>query len=354
MIQKQKKERRLVVVTTERDTKKSNYDDRGDTVGYILRKEWEDIIQGTGDIPFVAWSSEPESSNIYPQSVAGSVSPMNQLINLLVGSATTLDYIKSLNMGIVDQDALVIPAEGFELGAFAMFPVKGNPTEAYTPFNVQSSSEIYNTINAFQTYIDRSTNVSSILQGGSQKGEQTFSEVETLVNNSLEQITSRNVARVASDIERADKILRASKKIYNKLDPLVLDTRGYSDESISIEFSFKALFGGKEKYDFVCKSISQQEKSIRTQQKANGILTLLQLFPQNSQLQKMASTMLLRNSGFETDEIQRVLEEQEQDNAQQKERLREKELLEIQKAELANEQIDINNRTAQSGENSVQ
>ena len=257
-------------------------------------------------------------------------------------------------MGIVDQDALVIPAEGFELGAFAMFPVKGNPTEAYTPFNVQSSSEIYNTINAFQTYIDRSTNVSSILQGGSQKGEQTFSEVETLVNNSLEQITSRNVARVASDIERADKILRASKKIYNKLDPLVLDTRGYSDESISIEFSFKALFGGKEKYDFVCKSISQQEKSIRTQQKANGILTLLQLFPQNSQLQKMASTMLLRNSGFETDEIQRVLEEQEQDNAQQKERLREKELLEIQKAELANEQIDINNRTAQSEENSVQ
>ena len=64
--------------------------------------------------------------------------------------------------------------------------------------------------------------------------------------------------------------------------------------------------------------------------------------------------MLLRNSGFETDEIQRVLEEQEQDNAQQKEALREKELLEIQNAELANEQIDINNRTAQSGENSVQ
>jgi hypothetical protein len=174
---KKKKFERRVVVYAE------------DTI-VLMDEALEDLL-GVDFWPFVVWNEDPETNDIYPDSVADLVRPGNKLINVWYSQMAENRTLKNFQMH------WYLPMQGYTPqtytpgpGVMLPAPPGDDINKVLKPVEISGLDDTFNAINAVTKIVERGTGATAIEKGTSEKSQQTLGEIQILVGKAQERAVS--------------------------------------------------------------------------------------------------------------------------------------------------------------------
>lgn len=273
----------------------------------LLNEKLEDLI-GVDFWPFVIWSEDPETNDIYPDSVADLVRTPNKVLNIWFSQLIENRTLKNFQMhwflpGENYTPQTYTPGPGVMLPA----PPGEDINKVIKPVEV---SGLDDTLQAIQTVVqiaERGSGATAIEKGQPEKGEQTLGEVKILVGKANERTVGMAKFYRMSWEELAwkwDKLMHANAPKLIKLFKVSRNGKAYP----------KTLFKGDWKselgYQPMVRSSSEQEtEDMKGIQK---FMFVLSQFPNNKALRRIAQKRELEMLDLTPAELREV-EEAEKD-----------------------------------------
>ena len=160
-----------------------------DTV--VLLDESLDELLGVDFWPFVVWSEDPETNDIYPDSVADLVRPNNKVINIWYSQLIENRSLKNFQMHWYS------PVQGYKPqtyvpgpGAMLPAPPGDDISKVLKPVEINGLDDTLNAIAAITNIVERGTGATAIDKGQGEGKTQTLGEVEILVGKAQERAIS--------------------------------------------------------------------------------------------------------------------------------------------------------------------
>lgn len=280
----------------------------------LLNESLMDLI-GVEFWPFVVWSEDPETNDIYPDSVADLVRTPNKVLNVWFSQMIENRTLKNFQMhwfspadGYVPQT--YTPGPGVMLPA----PPGDDINKVIKPVEINGLDDTMLAIQNLTQIVERATGATAIDKGESQQGQQTLGEIQILVGKSMEraigmakfyrmawyELCTKWAAMMDANAPKVLSLYKTSKtgKIYAKK-------------------LFSADWKSKDGYQPVISSTSEQEtESIKSIQK---FMFLLGQFPNNMALKKIAQKRMLESVDLSPEEQRQVetAEEEQVNNPQE-------------------------------------
>lgn len=265
----------------------------------------EDLI-GINQWPFVRWSEDPETNDIYPDSVADLVRVPNKVLNIwfsqLIENRTLKNfqmhwYLPSQNY----QPQTYTPGPGMMLPA----PAGEDINKVIKPVEISGLDDTLASINAITQIVERGSGATAIDKGVAEKGTQTLGEVQILVGKANERtLGMAKFYRLAwyEFAKKWDALMQANAPKLLKLFKVSKEGKAYPKSVLQKEW--------KSQYEPMVRSSSEQEEeSIKGMQKFQFIISQ---FPNNIALRKISQKRMLELVDLSPEELKQVEDAEEQ------------------------------------------
>ena len=187
----------------------------------VLYDESLEECLGVDFWPFVVWNEDPETNDIYPDSVADLVRPGNKLINVWYSQMAENRTLKNFQMH------WFLPLQGYTPqtytpgpGVMLPAPPGDDINKVLKPVEISGLDDTFNAINAVTRVIERGSGATGIDKGQGEKSQQTLGEIEILVGKSQERALSMaKFYRMAWTelVTKWDKLMHANAPKFIKL-----------------------------------------------------------------------------------------------------------------------------------------
>lgn len=156
-----------------------------------LLNETLDSLIGVDFWPFVVWSEDPETNDIYPDAVADLVRTPNKVLNVWFSQLIENRTLKNFQMHWYS------PVQGYSPttytpgpGVMLPAPPGENINNVIKPVEVSGLDDTLEAISALTNIVERGTGATAIEKGQGEQGQQTLGEVQVLVGKAQERATA--------------------------------------------------------------------------------------------------------------------------------------------------------------------
>lgn len=252
--------------------------------------------------PAVCWSEDPESQDIYSDSVGDLVRTPNKVLNVWYSQLIENRTLKNFQMH------WYLPVQGYTAqtyqpgpGVMLPAPPGDDINKVIQPVQIDGLDDTLMAINAITQIVERGSGATAIEKGEPESGTQTLGEIEILVGKATERTVGIAKFYKMSWYELAwkwDKLMHANAPKFLKL----------YKKSRSGKIYPKRVYAGDWKseagYEPLVRSSSEQEQeNIKTLQKFQVVL---QQFPNNPALKKIAQRRELEMLNLSPEELKQV------------------------------------------------
>ena len=152
----------------------------------LLNKTLMDLI-GVDFWPFIVWTEDPESTDVYSDSVADLVRTPNKIINVWTSQMMENRTLKNFQMHWYLPGGNYTP-QTYTPGAGVMLPAPPGDdiNKVIKPVEISGLEDTLEAINWITQIVERGTGATAIEKGEPEKGVQTLGEVQVLVGKAME------------------------------------------------------------------------------------------------------------------------------------------------------------------------
>lgn len=261
---------------------------------------------GIEEWPFEPWSEDIETVDIYPDSVADLVRPINKVINAWFSQLVENRTLRNFNMHWYDSTVQGYQPQTYEPGQGRMLPAPGDPNKTIMPVNVDGLEGTMEAIQFLTGIAERGSGVTAISKGTPEGGQQTLGEVQILVGKAQERAISMKVFYRTSWYQTAVKWGKIQQA--NSWPALVLHKAGTSGKVYKktiTDKDWKSEAGYEPK---ISSSSEQEENTVKSIQKWGYIKSQ---FPNNSAVKRIAQKRELGLVDVTAQELQEIEAEEE-------------------------------------------
>lgn len=262
--------------------------------------------------PFITWSEDPETNDIYPDSVSDLVRTPNKIINIWFSQLIENRTLRNFQMH------WFTPSEGYTPQTYTPGPGMMLPAppgddinKVIKPVEINGLDDTLEAINALTQIVERGTGATAIEKGQSEQGQQTLGEIKVLVGTAAERTTAMAKFYRMAWYELAtkwDQMMQANAPTFLKLYKTARSGKIYP----------KRVYAG----DWISKNgyeptvTSTTETETETTKGIQRFQFVMSQFPNNSALKQIAQKRELAMLDLSPEEIKQV-EEEEKKNAEQ-------------------------------------
>ena len=266
--------------------------------------------------PFVIWSEDIETQDVYPDSVADLVRTPNKVLNVWYSQLIENRTLKNFQMHWVSATGSYTP-QTFTPGPGMQLPAPplsntGKISDVIQPVEISGLDDTLEAISVLTQIVERGSGVTALQKGETEKGAQTLGEVEILLGQATERVTAMAKFYRLAWKEYAEKwyeLLSANSPKLVKLYKQGKSGRMYEKRAMAGDW--KSEFG----YKAIVSSSSEQEQSdVKTMQKW---LFVTSKHPNNVALQKISMKRELELLDVTPEELKQVEEAEDQAQKQQ-------------------------------------
>lgn len=263
--------------------------------------------------PFVTWSEDPETNDIYPDSVADLVRTPNKVLNVWFSQLIENRTLKNFQMhwflpGQNYTPQTYTPGPGVMLPA----PPGDDINKVIKPVEISGLDDTLTAINAITQIVERGSGATAIDKGVGEQGQQTLGEVQILVGKADERATAMAKFYRMAWYELAwkwDKLMAANAPKFLKLYKAGRSGKLYMKRIFVSDWKSEAG------YEPLVRSTSEQEsEGVKAIQK---FMFILGQFPNNPILKKIAQKRMLEIVDLTPEELKQVEDGEIQVQAQQ-------------------------------------
>lgn len=156
----------------------------------LMNELLTDLI-GVDFWPFVIWSEDPETNDVYPDSVADLVRTPNKVINIWFSQLIENRTLKNFQMH------WFLPSQGYTPqtytpgpGVMLPAPPGEDINKVIMPVQISGLDDTMQAIAAITTIVERGSGATAIDKGQAEPGTQTLGEVQILVGKANERTTA--------------------------------------------------------------------------------------------------------------------------------------------------------------------
>lgn len=262
--------------------------------------------------PLNVWTEDPETQDIYSDSVADLVRTPNKVLNVWFSQMIENRTLKNFQMHWFLPGQNYTP-QTYTPGAGVMLPAPPGDdiNKVIKPVEISGLDDTLAAISAITNIVERGSGATAIEKGQPERGTQTLGEVEILVGKALERTIGIMKLNRMAWYERAwkwDKIMHANAPKFLKLYKSSQSGKIYPKRVYSGDWKSDAG------YEPIVRSSSQQEQeTIKGLQKFQFVL---QQFPNNVALRKIAQRRELESLDLSPEELKQVEEAEQQASLQ--------------------------------------
>ncbi len=289
---------------------------------YILMDELLEDLIGVETYPFVTWSEDIETSDFWSDGPADLVRVPNQVLNVWFSQMVENRTLKNFQMHWYDASVQGYKPQTYEPGPGRMLPAPGNPKDVIMPVEVSGLDDTLESIDFVIKLVERGTSATAIEKGVSERSQITLGEVETLVGKAMERTLAMAKFYRRSWQELAMKWYRLTDANANTKTTLYKTSRtGQIWPKTVFPSDWKSKAGYKA---YVRSSSEQEEEKTKSVQRFQF---LVQQFPQNAALRRIAQRRMLEIADLTPEEIREIADEEKkmlelaQEQAQMQEQL---------------------------------
>jgi hypothetical protein len=267
----------------------------------VLMDELLKDLIGVDFYPFVVWSEDPETNDIYPDSVDDMIRTPNKILNSWFSQLAENRTLKNFQMHWFDATKQGYVPQTYEPGPGRMLPAPGNPRETIMPVEISGLDDTLQAIDFVIKMAERGSGATAIEKGQSETGAQTLGEIEVLVGKAGERTLAMQKFYRGSWYELANKwsaLMHANATKMMKLYKVGPDGAIYPKSVYPSDW--KSTFG----YDPIVSSSSEEEQNdIKSMQKFQFVMSQS---PNNPALKKIAQKRQLGMLDLTIQEIREV------------------------------------------------
>lgn len=276
-----------------------------------LYNETLDECIGADFWPFIVWSEDPETNDIYPDAVADLVRTPNKVLNVWFSQMIENRTLKNFQMH------WFLPSQGYTPqtytpgpGVMLPAPPGDDINKVIKPVEISGLDDTLTAISALTNIIERGTGATAIEKGQGEQGNQTLGEIQVLVGKAQERATAMAKFYRMAWYELAwkwNRLMHANAPKMIKLYKINKNGKAFPKTVTKGDWVSEAG------YEPTVESSSEREtndtKSIQKW------LFIQQQFPNNIALRKLAQKRELKLLDLTPEELKMV--EEDEDRAQQ-------------------------------------
>lgn len=292
------------------DTKTSKWERRVVTYAdneVVLSDDSLKSLIGVDFWPFVVWNEDPETNDIYADSVADLVRTPNKVINVWFSQLVENRTLKNFQMHWYSaKDGYT--AQTYTPGAGVMLPAPPGDdiNKVIKPVEINGLDDTMDAINLLTKIVERGSGATAIEKGQGETGTQTLGEINVLVGKAMERSVSMAKFYRLAWYETAwkwGKLMHANGPKIIKLYKKGASGRVYTKKIL------RGDWRSDEGYEPKVTSTSEQESdSIKTIQKFTFLRTQ---FPGNTALDVIAQKRMLESVNLTPEELKQVTDAQD-------------------------------------------
>ena len=271
----------------------------------LMNKSLDELL-GVDFWPFVTWAEDPESVDQYADSIADLIRVPNKVLNIWFSQLLENRTLKNFQMSYLNVENGNQP-QTYQPGPGTQIPIKGNPRENIMPVEISGLDDTLNAINAITQIAERASASTAIEKGVAEKGQQTLGEIQILTGKAQERTVAMAKFYRMAWYETAwkwDKLMHANAPRMLKLNKTGRSGKSYPKRVFLNDW--KSTAG----YRPVVSSSSEQEaESVKGIQKFTFVL---QQFPNNVALKKVAQKRMLEILDVTPEELRQIEEGENQ------------------------------------------
>lgn len=262
-----------------------------------------DVI-GVNFWPFVMWSEDPETNDIYPDSVADLVRTPNKVLNVWFSQLIENRTLKNFQMH------WFLPMEGYQPqtytpgpGVMLPAPPGEDINKVIKPVEVSGLDDTFKAINVLTQIVERGTGATAIEKGQAEEGVQTLGEVQILVGKANERVLGMAKFYRQAWYELAwkwsalmDNNAPSSIKLYK------IGRSGKAYPKTVLQKDWKSTAG----YEPIVSSSSEQETE--TTKGIQKWMFIIGQFPNNPSIRKIAQKRMLELVDITPEEMKEIEE----------------------------------------------
>ncbi len=271
----------------------------------LLNETLMDLI-GVDFWPFVLWSEDPETNDVYPDSVADLVRTPNKVLNVWFSQLIENRTLKNFQMH------WFLPSQGYTPQTYTPGPGMMLPappgddiSKVIKPVEVSGLDDTLEAINQVIHIVERGSGATAIEKGQPEAGQQTLGEINILVGKANERTVGMAKFYRLSWYESAwkwDALMQANAPKLLKLFKIGRSGKAYPKSILQTDWIGE--------YEPIVRSSSEQETE--TTKGIQKFMFLLSQFPNNIALKKVAQKRMLEMVDVTPEELREIEEAEKQ------------------------------------------
>lgn len=261
-------------------------------------------MMGTEFWPFTTWSEDIETADFWSDGPADLIRTPNKIVNVWFSQLVENRTLRNFQMHWYDATVPNYQPQTYEPGPGKMLPAPGKPSDTIKPVEVNGLDEALTSIDYITKIVERGSAVTAIEKGVGEGQQETLGEVRILVGKAA----ARTVA-MAKFYRRSWKEL--AMKWYGLMEANDSKVRTLYKSSVKGRIWPLKIFPSDWKsvngFNAIVQSSSEHES-----EKIKGIqqfLFLLQQFPQNAALRRIAQKRMFGLVDLSGEEIREIIDE---------------------------------------------
>jgi len=273
----------------------------------LMNEKLEDLI-GVEFWPFTIWVEDPETTDIYSDSVADLVRTPNKVLNVWFSQLIENRTLKNFQMHWFLPTQNYTP-QTYQPGPGVMLPAPPGDdiNKVIRPVEISGLDDTLNAIAAITQIVERGSGATAIQKGQGEIGQQTLGEIEILVGKAGERtLGMTKFYRLAwyETCWKWNKMMHANAPKFLKLFKQGRNGKIYPKRVFMNDWKSEAGYE-----PLVSSSSEQEQESIKSLQKWNFVLSQN---PNNPVLRKIAMKRELELLDLTPEELKQVEEAEEQ------------------------------------------
>lgn len=291
--------------TTQWNTKTKKFERRvvtyADMSVELSNESLKDLI-GVDFWPIDMWAEDPETNDIYPDSIDDIVRTPNKIINVWFSQLVENRTLKNFRMHWFS------PVQGYTPktytpgpGVMLPAPPGDDINKVIKPVEIDGLDDTLQAIGAITNIVERATAATAIEKGQPEKGTQTLGEVQILVGKASERTVAMAKFYRLAWYRRAwkwNKMMEANAPKFLKLYKQSRSGKVYPKRVYAGDWLSDAG------YEPIVRSTSEQEQE--TTKGLQKFTFVLQQFPNNVALRKIAQKRMLEMVDLTPEELKQV------------------------------------------------
>lgn len=258
---------------------------------------------GVNFLPFESWSDDPDLNDVWSDSKADRVRPVNKVMNTWLSQLIENRSYRNFSMFFYDSTNKNYKPQTFTPQPFGMYPLPGKPADTLQPVPVGALTDSLQELNYFKSMAEGVTAITSTEKGmAKQEGSRTATEIQIDLRESTKRTNTKAKYYRNSWESFGTKFYKMLEA--NKTEPYELSKKGSNGEIYNRVVSPDELRSEK---GFACRAKLKSELAEQNNEDLKKMMFARQLFPNNRFVQNKVKMTALQKLGWSPDDIQEAM-----------------------------------------------